>query len=123
MSVLRQMAMGGLIALACAGAAAAQNCVNPQTQVDMNQCANLAAQAADAELNAAYGQAMAVARQDGTDALLRDAQRKWVPYRDAACQAESAGFSGGSIMPLMHFKCLERLTRQRTGDLYIFARP
>jgi uncharacterized protein YecT (DUF1311 family) len=105
------------------------DCAEAVTQVDMNACAQAAWEAADADLNTAYG--AAVDFMTGLDAdlpegergaveALRAAQRAWIAYRDAACAAEAFTVRGGSIEPLVRFACLERLTRVQTGTLDAF---
>jgi uncharacterized protein YecT (DUF1311 family) len=103
------------------------DCNNQVTQMDMNDCAAQAFEAADAELNRAYGVAVDYARQldaetkGGIEEQLRVAQRAWITYRDAACASEASQFEGGSIMPLIYSGCLERVTLARTNDLYAFT--
>ena len=87
------------------------------TQAQMNVCAFEDFERADAALNAAYKTAMRVAKEGGFDAELREAQRKWLPFRDAACDAEAAQFRGGSIVPLIAYSCLAVLTEERTRHL------
>jgi uncharacterized protein YecT (DUF1311 family) len=53
--------------------------------------------------------------------MLRDAQRAWIPFRDAACAAEAQIARGGTAMGFVTLLCLDRLTRARTEDLRIFA--
>jgi uncharacterized protein YecT (DUF1311 family) len=75
---------------------------------------------ADTMLNRAY--------RDATSAIttyykqkdaqnLRDAQRLWIAYRDAACKAESGLWGRGTGGPSAHVLCLIRITRIRTDDL------
>ena len=97
------------------------------TQADLNDCTALAYEAADEELNLAYGAALGAARQFDSwpegraEATLRAAQRAWVAFRDAACEAEAALWDGGSAQPMIRSGCLERLTLQRTDDLWAYA--
>lgn len=105
-----------------------------QTQLEMNNCAAQAYQAADEDLNVAYQLAQAsMKRQDvfiaegaGQDLpddyisgviLLRDAQRAWIVFRDKSCAAEGHSYYGGSIRPLIEATCKETLTRARTEQL------
>jgi uncharacterized protein YecT (DUF1311 family) len=110
-----------------AAAAQSVDCNNQVTQLDMNECAAQAFDAADAELNRVYGIAVDFARQldaetkGGIEEQLRTAQRAWITYRDAACASEASQFEGGSIMPLVFSGCLERVTLARTDDLYAFT--
>jgi len=80
---------------------------------------------ADADLNAVYQKAIKSATEYGpTDlANLKDAQRKWIAYRDAVCEAEFALYQGGTAGGPAKFACLWRITDQRTHDLkeaYLF---
>jgi uncharacterized protein YecT (DUF1311 family) len=118
-----------LILLAtCGGPALAQelDCMNAFTQADMNQCADIAFQDADATLNDVYATALDVAGQineySESDAVaaLREAQRAWITFRDLACEVETISSEGGSIRPMEYSNCLERLTWQRINDLHIF---
>lgn len=105
------------------------DCENPVSQIEMTGCASKAYEAADADLNLAWKIAMSQARRmdqdmdyDPTNAdLLRDAQRKWIAFRDAACTAESTLMRGGSAQNMLYLGCLEKLTRQRTEDLRYFG--
>lgn len=80
---------------------------------------------ADADLNAVYEKAIKSATEYGpTDLVnLKDAQRKWIAYRDAVCEAEFALYHGGTAGGPAKFTCLWRITDQRTHDLkeaYLF---
>lgn len=112
-----------LAAICCAAPLGAQetvlDCENAMTQRDMNTCAYQDYQAADAALNDVYAWAMKRARayENGSDTALRAAQRAWIPYRDAACNAEGLLFEGGSLRPLIEYSCLATLTERRTNDM------
>jgi uncharacterized protein YecT (DUF1311 family) len=119
-----------LLALLAPGTGLAQDvdCSDPVTQMDMTYCAERDWQAADEKLNAAYGRAMsAMKRMDadladspalaGAADALRDAQRAWIPYRDAACAAYGFQARGGSMEPMLIYQCRADLTGQRTREL------
>lgn len=106
------------------------NCTTPTSQAEMTICAGRDYEAADAELNAAYKKARAAmksydaelpADRRGNAKALLEAQQAWIPYRDAACEAEGFPFQGGTIRPMIIAECLARLTRQRTDDLRMLA--
>lgn len=106
--------------------AQAPDCAEAVTQVDLNACTHAEWQAADADLNAAYGAAMAQMKaidaaypeaERGAVAALRQAQRNWIAFRDAACEAEAWTVRGGSMEPMVRFGCLGRLTAARSMDL------
>lgn len=114
---------GGLMFCAAGAAApqsgklARQGCENARTQAEMNQCSTAAYHAADKDLNALYA---SLQEKLGPDlfAKLQIAQRAWVNYRDANCEAESALYEGGSIKPMIRSGCLERATRARMEELH-----
>ena len=115
------------IALLAAPAVAQEiDCTRAVTQVEMTACADRAYRSADADLNAAYREALDRARRldEGGHAaavpnavLLRDAQRAWMPFRDAACSAEAGTWGNGSGASVAYLWCLERLTVDRTRGL------
>jgi len=101
------------------------NCQNPLYQQEMNFCAAEDFQEADRELNRVYQQAIAFMKEldrdqinelFGAEEALRQAQRQWIKFRDAACTAEGFLFRGGTMEPFIVSGCLARLTRQRTGE-------
>ena len=79
----------------------ALDCKTASDQVSLNQCAGQDFKAADADLNAVYGQ-VAGRLSDAPDvkSLLTAAQRSWVAFRDAECAFRSSGSEGGSIHPM-----------------------
>ena len=99
-----------------AGPARARGCDNAQSQNEMNQCAEDDSARADAALNAAYRKAMEGLSPEARD-LLRAAQRDWIAYRDVECAYEVSGNEGGSIVPLIQFGCLARMSKARTEEL------
>ncbi|MGH1331669.1 MAG: lysozyme inhibitor LprI family protein [Paracoccaceae bacterium] len=124
--MLRGAIAGAVCALAGGALAEDINCLEPMTQRDMLYCADQAYKAADGDLNFDYQTARDYFRRvdsdlpknmrGAADALL-EAQRAWIPYRDAACRTEGFMARGGSMEPLIVTMCLENLTRQRSEDL------
>ncbi len=101
-------------------------------QFEMNVCAAERFRAADRELNAAWGMAAHVAKDRDAEfgspdepsyfAILLEAQRAWLLFRDAHCKVEADRYRGGSIRPLIYSSCKEGLTRQRTQQLRDYLR-
>ena len=108
----------------------------PQTQYDLNMQAGGAYKAADAAMNVAYRQLMAlmagldrtraadmqkgVEKPDGDptyQAALLAAQRAWLAYRDADCKVAGFEFRGGSAQNMALGQCLATVTRARTAEL------
>ncbi len=102
------------------------DCSDPATQSDMTECAAQDWKTADADLNAAYAEAMDIMQSidsnldpdlAGAEDALRAAQRAWLTYRDTACTSEGFKWRGGSAEPMVVLSCKARLTEQRTEDL------
>ena len=122
-----------LFALALQGSLDARaresNCRDPQTQLDMNMCAEIEFERADAQLNAVWRDAIAAARvadreieqsdhRPTEEAKMREAQRAWLVFRDAQCTVEGYDEArGGSMEPMVNGQCLARLTRERIAQL------
>lgn len=109
-----------------AAAAQAVDCVNQPTQRDMTLCAYQDWQAADARLNDVYARAVATvqawdsdyaAEGDSEETRLRRAQRAWISYRDANCDAAGYQMRGGSAEPMLVNSCLQQMTDQRIAEL------
>ncbi len=114
-----------LLALLPAVATAAplgQACDRARTQLELNECANKDAQAADAELNAVYRQVMQQLQgQPVAIEKLRTAQRLWIQLRDADIEArypvgkdENPRVLYGSMYPMLYAANKAELIRQRT---------
>ena len=91
-------------------------CQGPSTTADESSCFDTALKKADAELNSYYRRIEAL--ETGHDlANLRGAQRLWIQFRDANCNAEYDLYEGGSAGPTVKSACLESMTRRRTEEL------
>jgi uncharacterized protein YecT (DUF1311 family) len=89
------------------------------TTYDMSVCLSKIHDKIDAELNTTYKTALSMTKKFGGEDVenLKDAERKWIAYRDAACKAEYGLWGGGSGGPNARTICVIRLTRQRIADL------
>ena len=105
------------------------NCDDPQNQAEMNRCAAIDFEAADAELNRLWRDVIAGAREMDRDIdrefdqaptseeMLRQAQRAWVTFRDAHCTYEGHEARGGSMESMIYDGCRARVTRERIAQL------
>jgi uncharacterized protein YecT (DUF1311 family) len=91
-------------------------CKGEENQTNLNLCAQQNYQKADAELNATWKKLLEHLTYDEIDQL-REVQRIWLKFRDAECAFEVAPFDGGSIVPMIQYGCLQRLTEERTRHL------
>ncbi|MFS2177078.1 lysozyme inhibitor LprI family protein [Rhizobium pisi] len=118
----------GAAMLLISGAACAQDveCKNPQTQSDMTSCEAARHDAADKALNAQYKKtraAMVAIDKDldgdikGAEQALVKAQRAWIDYRDAECDAAGFQARGGTMEPMLVAGCLADITDKRTKEL------
>lgn len=131
--MLKRFAMA-VLPLVWVGLASAQttpDCKAPVTQADMNICAALDYEAADAELNRVWKQARAAAKAidddqseeswKGADKALLAAQRGWIAYRDGQCELDGFEARGGSLEPMLVSGCKAEMTRARTKELKDFV--
>jgi uncharacterized protein YecT (DUF1311 family) len=85
--------------------------------VDMHDCAATEFTRRDGELNIAYQALMKVLDRPEEKGAWRKAQRAWVAFRDAQCEADASPDAGGSIEPLIIDSCATRMTYKRTQEL------
>lgn len=129
-SLVASMSLAILAGSGAASTAFAQdakvNCAEPQTQMEMTQCAGEDYDKADKELNTEYQKLRKLlaerdkaADENGKGAVdaLVAAQRAWVAYRDANCDLTGFQARGGSMEPQIVASCLAQMSRDRTRDL------
>ena len=114
--------------LLAAAPAQQEDCGNLPQQ-PMNMCLLELFQRTDAELNRQWrvtSDAMKAQdreidrnydKEPGYFETMLAAQRAWMAYRDKQCLLESFEMRGGSGAPMMHSLCMDRLTRERIGQL------
>ncbi len=117
-------AIGGLVVLAAPVLAAdpvrevpPPACTTMNTTVEMVECAGWELEQADRWLNQVYAIVRGDLPDDQAKTLLRDAQRAWVAFRDAACAADADEVRGGTMAPLVEIGCRTFQTKQRARDL------
>ena len=97
------------------------------TTYDTSACLSKIHDRVEKELNKTYSDALKQVADSADDtANLRDAERKWIEFRDAACKSEYGLWGRGSGGPNAHAMCMIRLTRVRTADLrsaYLGCKP
>jgi len=104
-----------LFSLVTAGGAAAQ-CKDAVSTKDMQDCADSEYKKADADLNSVYQATLRKLKPDDA-ALLKKAQRAWLAYRDAHCDAQYHLFAGGSIAAVSLTQCRATLTAARAKEI------
>lgn len=112
------MLIAALVVAGSGSAVFADACSDPQDQATMNECADKALRASDADLNVAFKQIKARLTEDAAMAkLLVAAQRNWIQFRDAECKFSSSAVAQGSVYPMIYAMCLDDLTKARTEQL------
>lgn len=104
------------------------DCSNAMSTVEMNHCAGLDLDKADAELNKVYKMALSRIPEIAMDEApfdaksweeaLRASQRAWVAFRDAECDRHvPMGWTGGTGTTVAVLGCKSALTEARTKAL------
>jgi uncharacterized protein YecT (DUF1311 family) len=83
----------------------------------MNRCVYFHYLAEDIELNTTYAALRAKLSTQLARDRLRQAQRNWLSFRDATCQYEAVGWTGGTGWGVVYNGCKDALTRERTQKL------
>jgi uncharacterized protein YecT (DUF1311 family) len=118
--------LAALFVLSLPASAQEVDCSNAVTQQDMNICQQQVWQESDERLNAVYAETVAILQErdaefplDGAseEDRLRAAQRAWVAFRDANCDAAGYSMRGGSAEPLLVFGCMHQMTEARIVEL------
>lgn len=95
-----------------------KDCDSAPDRLGLELCAVAKFRDADAELNKVY---QALMTRPGGDeknrALLREAQRAWLVYRDKTCAWESDLARGGTVATLYAVNCLNETTAARADSL------
>ena len=118
-----------LIALAWASYATAQDtaCEAPEMTATVIRCEDLKLKTAEHALNAAYRSLTAELQQRGSEAherearaLLVQAQRNWVAFREQDCRAMVAARGEGTLRPWYYLNCMRTHAELRTKQLQTF---
>jgi uncharacterized protein YecT (DUF1311 family) len=91
-------------------------CASPDTQTQMNICAQAEYEQADVQLNNVYQTVLASVSGAQADQLVT-AEQAWITYRDQYCDFVQGQYAGGSIQPLVYGNCMTQLTQERTALL------
>lgn len=91
-------------------------CQGASSTAEEAACFDAAYQRADADLNRYYRRIETLETGTGLTNL-KNAERLWIQFRDANCDAEYELYQGGSAAPTVRVACLEEMTRHRTDEL------
>lgn len=108
------------------------DCSKAVSQTEINECAQADYDAADKALNVQWPKTKKVLagwdadlepHNKGAVDDLTKAQRAWITYRDAHCNAVGYSVWGGSLYQAVVLGCLADLTRTRTAQLMAITEP
>ena len=85
--------------------------------LETNECLGAVEKKVDVDLNDIYQNAWQRSNAATSREGLRKAERAWVAYRDANCDAEVATHAGGSIAPTVLLMCRIKLARERMAEI------
>ncbi|KHS48831.1 MULTISPECIES: lysozyme inhibitor LprI family protein [Novosphingobium] len=110
--------------LMLAAVSVSPDCKNTSVQAELNDCAHSEFLKADRALNAQWKTTLRLFRERSPDdeARLRAAQRAWLTFRDAECEARWPFDLGVSLDKMLHINCLTNLTIERTEMLAELAK-
>ncbi len=106
----------------------ALDCDKVMTTPDINACAKQDQERVEVELNRVYQKVMKSLSKPDTDleshsetkATLRKAQRLWIKFREADCDAVYLQHMSGTIRTVMHIGCMQSHAEQRIKELQAF---
>jgi uncharacterized protein YecT (DUF1311 family) len=96
--------------------AAAANCTDPKSQLEMTTCAGQEYASQDKKLNVGYSQYRSRLSKSQQNQL-KDAQVAWIRYRDLSCDFESSAVEGGSAHQMVRYGCLTEKTAARLREI------
>ena len=91
-------------------------CAEAMTTAAMRGCLTKQYQAIDKELNHVYQQVMSQLHPP-RQTKLRDAQRRWILFRDTHAEFEASAVKGGTMHALVYLSALTSLTEKRVDEL------
>ena len=114
------------LGLAAGSAAAAPDCRNAATTIEINECADADLKTVEKTLNTTYQAALkAVGDAEGAKAkaALVAAERAWIKFREADCNALYELWADGTMRTVVYVSCMRRRAEQRIKELDEFANP
>lgn len=130
--VVLLLASIGMSAAVTAGTAAKLLECQDESNLGMRQCSLAEYKLADKELNTVYAKVLKSLKESygpeeiknagGQDPVedMKDAQRKWVVFRDANCKSLGTQMFGGSGQETIVAGCLSSMTKDRVKELKTF---
>lgn len=115
-----------LLCLACVSQfALALDCSKASNTIEINECASIEQKKGETRLNAVYQRVMKYLDKQIADGdldkasktTLIEAQRAWIKFREADCNAVYQYHIAGTIRGVMSINCMKTHTERRIKDL------
>jgi uncharacterized protein YecT (DUF1311 family) len=90
--------------------------VSPDSTLGMVMALDVKIKAADAKLNEAYQKVLGRLDETGKKKI-KEAERAWIVFRDAQCEAEADEARGGTLAQILGQRCRLRMIEARTAEL------
>lgn len=87
-----------------------------KTQAELNECSTQRYRAVDVTLNRVYKEIVAALGPKPTGKL-KEAQRAWIAFRDANCEAQAFDYANGRLYTKVYTDCLSTVTQTRIAEL------
>lgn len=84
---------------------------------EMTRCGELNFMVADFELNEVFMRLNTQLKTLSAHTKLKKTQRAWIIFRDATCNFDSDGWSGGTGQSMVIWSCKEEQTKRRIDEL------
>jgi uncharacterized protein YecT (DUF1311 family) len=125
---MKSIAIGAGVMLLTMSGAWAVDCARAVATPDLNECAAREQKAVEARLNGTYQKVLKELEERDenhveTRKKLVAAQRAWIKFREADCDAAYQHYIDGSMRNLVYSGCMQQRAAQRIKELDAFLGP
>ena len=125
---MKNIAIGAGTMLLTISSAWAVDCDKAFATPDLTECAAKEQKTVEVKLNSTYRKVLKELEQrddnhQETRKKLVAAQRAWIKFREADCDAAYQYYAGGTMRNLVHIGCMQKRAEQRIKELDDFLGP
>lgn len=110
-----------LLLIGCAGRSYALDCAKAVTTADINECASIEQKKVEDKLNKLY-QGIVKPLEGDEKKTLVEAQRAWIKFREADCNAVYQRWIDGTIRNVLFISCMQDRAETRIKELQEYAK-
>jgi uncharacterized protein YecT (DUF1311 family) len=115
--------LAGLLLTVCAGSSFALDCKNAVSTPEINECASIEQKKVEDKLNKVYQRVIKSVDKAEAKKSLVEAQRAWVKFREADCNAVYQKWIDGTIRGVMFTGCMQNRAETRIKELEDYDGP